>query len=131
MLNVESRKYFNRAFSSSGSALRYTALRKGNHIKQIKMCAKVNGTDPEKYFEYLKTTSNLILANCYAIGYGVWLPTIESANTKGAFLTKAPEEIYNSDLAPATDAMFGITSHVHIELLNPRSVYFIRCCYFF
>lgn len=120
MLNVESRKFFNRAFSTSGSALNYLALHKDNHIEQIRSCAQANDTD--QMLKYLKTTSNRILANCHTIGYysngdryAFWLPTIESDSTKEAFMTKTPEEIYNSDLAPAMDAMFGMTSYVYIE----------------
>lgn len=117
MLNIESRKYFNRAFTSSGSALNFYVLRKENHIEQIRKCSQINGID--QMVEYLKTTSNIILGKCCVVGthsngdrYSMWLPTIENASTSGAFLTRTPEEIYNLDLAPAVDVMFGLNSHV-------------------
>lgn len=117
MLNAESRKYFNRAFSSSGSALNFMVLRKENHIEQIRECSHTN--DINQMIEYLKTTSNLILGKCCVVGhhsdgerYSLWIPTIESASTDRAFLTRTPEEIYNLDLAPAIDVMFGFNSHV-------------------
>lgn len=118
MLNVESRKYFNRAFSSSGSAMNLFVLRKENHIEQIQKCSQTNEID--EMITYLKTTSNLILGNCTVRGfysdggdpYPIWIPTIERANTKGAFLTQTPAEIYNSSFVPAMDVMFSLNSHV-------------------
>lgn len=116
MLNMESRKYFNRAYSSSGSALNFFVLRKENHIKQVQMCAQTN--ELSQMLEYLKTTNDTILAHCCTSDgpgcghYPIWTPTIENTSTTGAFLTKTPEEIYNSDLSLTMDAMFSINSQV-------------------
>lgn len=117
MLNIESRKYFQRAFAASGSALNYFALRKENHLEQVRMCARTSDTN--QMLKYLKTAGTIALANCCVRGYypdgdkyPMWLPTIEKANTRGAFHTQTPQDIYNSHFAPAVDVMFGLNSHV-------------------
>lgn len=93
MFNAESRKYFNRAYCSSGTAFNPFALREENHIEQVKQCAKTNRID--QMLQYLKTTNYSILANCCMLGYHadgdlypIWLPTIEDNSTENAFLTK-------------------------------------------
>ncbi|XP_055299410.1 uncharacterized protein LOC129566985 [Sitodiplosis mosellana] len=44
---------------------------------------------------------------------------MESSETKGAFITKNPEEIYKSDKAPIMDTMFSLTSQESITF-NPE-----------
>lgn len=115
MLNEISRKYFQRAFSTSGSAFSYYVLRRRIHNKHIQKCSKTNETS--QMIEYLKTTNSRILARCYAVGhsdevYPVWVPTFENPQKRGAFLSQSPEDIYNSDKAPVMDTMFGFASQV-------------------
>lgn len=102
----------------SGTVFNYYAMYKPHHLRRIQDYANIE--DKNKLIEYLKTTDTNTLANCSkAEGLGTtllvvaWAPTIESPSTKGAFITKTPEEIYNSDEAPTMDAMFSFTSQVH------------------
>lgn len=115
MLNEESRKYFNRAFISSSSAFSYYGYADGNHFKQIQKCSESVGK--EKLIEFLKTADIKALVECqsYTFESSVivpWAPTIENASTIGAFKTKTPDEMYNSDNAPVMDAMFSFNSQV-------------------
>lgn len=117
MLNEESRKYFNRALAMSSTAFNYYALFEPNHLKRMQDYTKVE--DNAKLIEYLKNADSKTLANCYQTGNlelilldSPWVPTIESPSTKGAFITKTPEEIYNSDAAPVMDTMFSFNSQV-------------------
>lgn len=122
MLNKKSRKYFNRAFASSGSAFNAFAIRRKNHLKLIQNCAKSEDTD--KLIDYLKMTDmSKILYECCPIEtmkVGVvterirftWAPTIEMPYSRGAFLTKTPSEIYNSAEALMMDSMFSFNAEV-------------------
>lgn len=54
-----------------------------------------------------------VLAKCFILKSPfLFQPTIESSSVVGAFLTKMPEEIYNSNEAPAMDTMFSLTTEV-------------------
>ncbi|XP_055312128.1 esterase B1-like [Sitodiplosis mosellana] len=115
MLNEESRKYFNRAFAQSSSSLNYYALQKQNHLERMQNFSNIQ--DKQQLVEYLKAADSAELAKLLKQNeYGkilidlLWAPTIESPETKGAFITKTPEEIYKSDKAPVMDAMFSFTS---------------------
>lgn len=113
MFNKESRKYFNRAYLSSGSAFTYFALSSGNHLARMQKFSKIN--EINDLIEYLKNVSSETLASCHtmdSIGYQLfspWAPTIENSQTAGAFLTRAPDKIYNSKNAPIMDTMFRYT----------------------
>lgn len=117
MLNVESRKYFNRAFILSGSAFDYFALSEVNHLERMREFSKID--DKAKVVEYLKTADSKLLADIGSINsFGKtlippWAPTIESPMTPGAFLTKTLDAIYESDNAPVLDVMFSFTSQVN------------------
>lgn len=125
MLNEESRKYFNRAYLSSGVALNYWSLSHTNHVKRMQEYSKIE--DMEKLVEYLKTSDSETFDDCYRwdefgnILLSPWAPTIESSDTVGAFLTKTPEQIYNSDGAPTIDALFAFTTHVCAFRVDPGS----------
>lgn len=117
MLNEESKKYFNRAILLSSTALNYYALHEPNHLESLQQISKIR--DEHKLVEYLKTTNSFTLATIQATNdFGKillktpWAPTIESPTTKGAFITKHPEEIYKSEKAPVIDTIFGFTSQV-------------------
>lgn len=128
MLNEESRKYFNRAFSMSDTALNYYALSEKNHLKRMQDCTKIY--DKRELVEYLKTTWTIVLSHCTKLTIEKtlpdipWGPTIESPNTKGAFITEKPEQIYKSDKAPTMDAMFSFTSQVNIS--KEKSTFWIN-----
>lgn len=73
--------------------------------------------DIEELIEYLKIADSEFLSTQYAFNTTETLtypfvPTIESPNTVGAFITETPDEIYNSGETPATDTMFSFTSKV-------------------
>lgn len=117
VLNLESRKYFNRAYLASGVALDYFALHEPDHLGRLYEFSKTQ--DKKQLIKYLKSTDSQILAECYStLDFGnvlvslPWVPTIESPLTKGAFLTKTPEEILNSNEAPVMDILFSFTSEV-------------------
>lgn len=115
MLNKESRKYFTRAFCLSGTAFNtFYNMEVNDHLQLAKKCFRIY--DTEKLIEYLRTASlsSLIECNILDTDFKGWLPTIEASNVPGAFLTKTPDEIYNSDEAPVLDAMFSVTSQVFI-----------------
>lgn len=115
MLNKESRKYFNRAFASSGSAFSFYALSKDDHLKRMQEFSKIN--DKDKLIEFLKTANSKELSESQPFSFGKilyapWVPTIESSTTKGAFISTKPDEIYNSNEAPVLDSLFSVTSVV-------------------
>lgn len=120
MLNAESRKYFNRAYLGSSSAFNFYAISKVDHLQQTKEFSKID--DEFKLIEYLRTASSDVLASFYPLSakgksmYVPWVPTIESRNTVGAFMTRNPEEIYGTDDAPIMDTMFSIASKVQTEI---------------
>lgn len=107
MLNEQSRKYFQRAWTGSGNAFSTYALRRANYVDFVQGCCKIFDINRLTYF--LKTTNTTNLVRCY---HQAWYPTIENPNTKGAFLTKSPEEIYSSDNPPIMDAVFNFASQV-------------------
>lgn len=111
MLNEESRKYFNRAFLSSCTALSFYALSETSHLQRMKDFSKID--DEAKLVEYLKTKNSETLANSFLGMVRLWVPTIENPNTVNAFITETPEEIYNSNKAPVMDAMFSFNSKVN------------------
>lgn len=120
MLNEHSRKYFKRVFVSSGAAFCAYALRKANHVQRIQKCLKIN--QMKNLINYLKSAKPSTLTACDPFIYPgeiipKWVPTIESLNTKGAFLTKSPDEIYSSGEAPAMDFMLSFTTQVLINFI--------------
>lgn len=117
MLNKESRSYFNRAFAASGTAITTNALTKVNHVQQVQECSKI--VEMDKLIEYLKTENSNTLIKCPQFENPVnlntiWAPVVESIDTKGAFLTKTPREIYSDpdEGVPIMDTMFSFTSQV-------------------
>lgn len=123
MLNTKSRQFFNRVFATSGAAFSSFAIRKANHAQVLQECTEIY--DPKKLVEHLKTADKNALRTCspFDVASGsliiTWVPTIERANISGAFLTKTPEEIYNSNEAPVMDAMFAFNTQVnYIQLFQ-------------
>lgn len=119
MLNKDSRKYFQRAMSISSTALNYYTLYEPNHLERMQKYSNKQSTD--ELVEYLKTTDTDTLAKCETTNdfgpillHSFWVPTIEDPETKGAFITKHPEEIYQSDDVPAMDILFSFNSEVFI-----------------
>lgn len=100
----------------SSTAFNFYALTERSRLNVIKECSKLN--DIEQIISYLKKTDTNTIAKCHRhnglldIDNITWMPTIESAETPGAFLTKTPEEIYESGAAPMMDVMFSFTSKV-------------------
>ncbi|XP_031627086.1 esterase B1-like [Contarinia nasturtii] len=119
MLNEESRKYFQRALLLSSTALNYYTLYEPNHLERMQKHSNIQ--DKDELVEYLKTLDSDTLSQCETTSdFGTillqshWVPTIEDSKTKGAFLTKHPEEIYQSDEAPAMDTVLSMTSQEYI-----------------
>lgn len=118
MLNIESRKYFQRAFASSSTVFCPYAIKRENHLQLLRNCSHFNDTNA--IIEYLKMTqADRISNDCFPLEHFrriakpiIWVPTIEKPNTRGAFLTKTPMDIYNSDEAPVMDAMFSFMKDV-------------------
>lgn len=115
MLNERSRQYFTRSLAISSSSLSFYALSEGNKTKQVQDCFKIYEMD--QLISHLKTMSYTDGQKCHSYQPGndrsiTWVPTIESPDVVGAFLTKTPEEIYASDNAPVLDAMFSFNSKV-------------------
>lgn len=120
MLNEQSRKYFTRAYPISSSAYNFYALLKENHVQKLQNCSQ--SQEISKMIEYIKTSDAHTLRQCYPYKFPgalhpVWVPTIESPNNTGAFMTKTPEEMYNLGMAPAMDTLFSFDSHVKFFLL--------------
>lgn len=116
MLNEQSRKYFTRTFLISSSAFSPYALRKADHVHQIRNCSR--SQDMSKLVEYIKTSEAHTLRECYMYHFPgklnpVWVPTIESPHNKGAFMTKTPEEMYSLGLVRAKDVMFSFATQVN------------------
>ncbi|XP_055325786.1 esterase B1-like [Sitodiplosis mosellana] len=123
MLNEESRKYFNRAFALSSSSLNNYVLYEPNHLERMQKISNIQ--DKLQLVEYLKTADSTELAKILRTNdlgqillQAAWVPTIESPETKGAFITKSPDEIYKSDAAPVMDTMFSIVSQEYVTF-NP------------
>lgn len=122
MLSKESRKYFQRAFSASGTAFQPYALTKVDHVQHVKDC--LNVTEMDELLKHLKSDDSDTLMNCpHYESSGdfslIFAPVIESENTTNAFLTKTPEGIYNDlagEDAPVMDAMFSFTAQVDSAL---------------
>lgn len=115
MLNEESRKYFNRAFALSSSAFSSYALRQADHVQHLENYSKIN--EMNDLIAYLKSSNSTILTESYRYDFfgeirPIWVPTIESPNTIGAFITERPDELYRTGRAPAMDAMFSLTNQV-------------------
>lgn len=111
MLNEKSRKYFTRAYLSSGSASRWK-VQDYNHTQNLQKCLKVNETG-SALVDYMKTVNFTTLAKCSNL---TWIVFYESPNATDAFITKTPKEIYNSNNPPVMDTMFSIASQVLMEL---------------
>ncbi|XP_055312058.1 esterase B1-like isoform X2 [Sitodiplosis mosellana] len=121
MLNEESRKYFNRAFALSSSSLNNYVLYEPNHLERMQKISNIQ--DKLQLVEYLKTADSTELAKILRTNdleqvllQKAWNPTIESPETKDAFITKTSEEIYKSDKAPVMDTMFSIVSQEYVSL---------------
>lgn len=115
MLNEKSQKFFTRAYPISGSAYSSYALLKENHVHKIQNCSQIH--EPSKLIDYIKTTAADNLRRCYSYKFPgglhpVWVPTIESPNTVGAFMTKTPDEMYSLGMAPSMDVMFSFATQV-------------------
>lgn len=118
-------------YAASGTIFSGTAFNKTTHWQRIPECFGIND-DREQIMEFLKEANSRILSACYPFVYPGqiqmhWVPTIESQNTTGAFLTQTPEEIFNSKKAPIIDTMFSFTSQVYIRtMVRLRIVFSIR-----
>lgn len=116
MLNRESRKYFQRVFAASGSAFQSYLFTNVNHAQHVQNC--LNITEASQLIALLKIESISVLISCPALealddfsSSPIWVPVIENTNTKNAFFTKTPQEIYNYPAgAPMMDAMFSFTA---------------------
>lgn len=118
MLNEESRKYFNRAYIASSSALNFHSLRRFNHTKTVQKCSQLENID--EIIAHIKTASADILGACNSTRSMenillTWVPTVEPAGAIRPFLDATPEQIYNSNNAPVMDALFSFTSQVFIQ----------------
>lgn len=106
----------------SGSIFNNFALTETNHLQRMKDCTEI--TDQKKLIEYLKVADGETLAKCHSLSQfgktllSPWTPTIERATTIGAFLSKTPEDIYNSDTAPVLDTWFSFASQVRFYISN-------------
>lgn len=80
----------------------------------------VNITDIKKLIDNLKEADSQFLTKVYPTDTNFvtltfpWVPTIESSSAVGAFVTKPPNEVYNSDEAPVMDVMFSFNSKVFV-----------------
>lgn len=131
MINEESRKYFNRAFLSSGSSLNYFAFTKGNHVERMFGCSEA--TNQQQLMEYLKTTPQDDIVECYfRYDQGpnaikpVWTPTIEIPDAKMPFLLQDPEEIYNSGTVAPIDVLIGFDSQVTFSVTLAKNLILFR-----
>lgn len=117
MLNAESRKYFNRAFLSSGTILNYYALSEGNHLARMQKSTQISNIT--ELIEFLKIVDIKTL-NEYNSYNGFdkllsvsWGPTIENDTTTGAFITMRPEEMYALGQVSPIDIVFGFADRVN------------------
>lgn len=117
MLNPESRKYFTRVFTISGSALGTYALWEPSHLEQVRKCSGI--FELVDLIDYLKTANSTVLRKCYPVGKNrfrtFWLPTIESPRVVGAFLIKTAEEILRAIEAPVMDVLASVATQVYIS----------------
>lgn len=96
----------------SGVVFNYDHLLERNHIAIVENCTEIKN-NTEALIKYLKTADPNILTRCANVSHSVvWAPTIESSQTQGAFITKNPIELYNSNNAPVIDTLFGFNSEV-------------------
>lgn len=115
MLNQESRKYFNRAYLTSASALTSFAISKSDHMERMKEFLKLH--DVDELINYMKTADCEFLATQYywyssnSLTFP-WVPTIEIPNAVNAFMTQTPDEIYSSGKASVKDTLYSINTKV-------------------
>lgn len=104
----QSRPYFNRAFVSGGSA--FNSWQFGNHLQLLQQCSKL--TALSQIIQVLKTASIQSVLKCQptSASKAEWLPTIESPQTPGAFLTQPPDEYFETDPPLPIHTMFGFNS---------------------
>ena len=91
-----------------------------NHPKQILRCLQIDEINLSDLIEKLKITNTTTLSLCHSLPVpgetdSIWTPTIESEHTPGAFMTKTPDEIYNSGKGPKMDVMISFTLQVCIK----------------
>lgn len=113
MLNAESRKYYSRAFCASGTAFNpFSNLCLTDHVKAMQDCYNIYVMDA--LVEFMKTATATTLQKCVnpAKSLPFWSATIEYQNAPAAFLTKTPDEIYETDDPPIIDTIFSLTSQV-------------------
>lgn len=132
MLNKESRRYFTRAYCLSGTAFNtFYNMEPNDQLQLAKNCFRIHDTEGLIAFLTTANVSSLIKCNILDADFKGWLPTIEQSNVPAAFLTKTPDEIYNSDEAPIIDAMYSVTSQVNtISTTRERRVLLIVCYHF-
>lgn len=106
-LNAKSRKYFNRAFMSSGSLSFWNSP---YHVQEIQDCLEINEMTDDELVVYLKTANISTLTKCNGTD---WLLNYESPNAIRPFLTKKAKEIYTSNDPPVLDVLFVVASQVN------------------
>lgn len=106
-LNEASRKYFTRAFTSSG-VISFWNLPTESNVQKIHTCLGINATG-NSLAEYMRTANSSVLKNCDKT---LWFLCIESPNAANAFITKTPKEIYTSGKASVLDILFATASWV-------------------
>lgn len=119
MLNKESRKYFHRAYLTSGSALTSFALSKNDHMQRMQEFFKIY--DADELIERLKIVDSEFLATQFYWDASKsltfpWVPTIEGPNAFDAFMTETPEEIYASGKASVKDTLYSINTKVESSI---------------
>lgn len=89
-------------------------------MQQIKDCLQV--MEIKDLIKTLKVVNSTVLARCYPYKFPAdlnlfWAPTIESDTISGPFMTKTPDEIYNSGNAPSMDVVFSFDSQVLYQMV--------------
>lgn len=105
--NEASRKYFTRAFTSSG-AISFWNLPTESSVQKIHTCFGINATG-NSLAEYMETANSDVLKKCDKT---FWFPSTESPNAANALITKTPKEMYTSGKAPVLDILFATASWV-------------------
>lgn len=114
MLNAESRKYFTRVYLVSGTVSPRN-LHRDSQLPYVRRCLQFNGSNAE-LLDYMKTAPSATLSKCH---YMDRILHIEGPNAIAPFITKTPDEIYDSDEAPVIDAMYTFASQVNSLSFDP------------
>lgn len=91
-------------------------LHRDSQLPYVRRCLQFKGSNAE-LLDYMKSAPSATLSKCH---YMDRILHIEGPNAAAPFITKTPDEIYDSDEAPVIDAMYTFASQVNFLFIRSR-----------